>query len=219
MQPDIQEALRYLGPGASSDPQSIQLATQLSQLLSDALQPRWVWKLCPLERCQGCFVLGGTDIVLSGHTAQLMLSDCHQAALLCCTLGQGFEALLRREQARDMARAVVLNACGSSFVEVGCDKAEEELAQRLPDLYRTDRFSPGYGDLPLTLQSPLCSLLDVQRRLGVTVTPSSLLNPSKSVTAIIGLSHRPQMARVRGCGYCAMKDTCPLRKGGKRCGL
>ena len=72
---------------------------------------------------------------------------------------------------------------------------------------------------PLTLQGPVCAALDAQRRLGVTVTPSLLLNPCKTVTAFIGLSETPQMARIRGCAFCSMKDTCKLRKGGKHCGL
>ena len=41
----------------------------------------------------------------------------------------------------------------------------------------------------------------------------------KSVTAVIGLSDRPQMARVRGCSYCSMRETCALRKGGHHCGI
>ena len=87
----------------------------------------------------------------------------------------------------------------------------------MPDSFLTDRFSPGYGDLPLSLQPEICSALDAARRLGLHVTEHFLLNPSKSVTAVIGLSDRPQMARIRGCGHCAMYETCALRKGGKRC--
>ena len=59
---------------------------------------------------------------------------------------------------------------------------------------------------------------DAARRLGLHVTDSLLLNPTKSVTAVIGLSDRPQMARIRGCDYCALRESCELRKGGKRCG-
>ena len=118
-----------------------------------------------------------------------------------------------------MAKAVLLNGCGSALVEQGCDAAEAELKARFPDFYLTDRFSPGYGDLPLTLQPSICAALNAQRRLGVTVTPSLLLNPSKTVTAFIGLSDRPQQARIRGCAFCAMRETCTLRKGGKHCGL
>ncbi|MBQ8851544.1 MAG: methionine synthase, partial [Oscillibacter sp.] len=130
-----------------------------------------------------------------------------------------FDARLRSSQARDMAKAVILNACGSALVEQGCDEAEQEIAGRFPGLYLTDRFSPGYGDLPLTLQPSICAMLDAQRRLGIVVAPSMLMTPGKSVTAVIGLSRTPQMARIRGCGYCSMRETCALRKGGKHCGL
>ena len=109
-------------------------------------------------------------------------------------------------------------ACGSALVEAGCDAAEKEIAGRMPGLYLTDRFSPGYGDLPLTVQQSLCGALDVTRRLGVSLTDTCLMNPQKTVTAIIGLADRPQMARIRGCAYCMMNKTCALRKGGKRCG-
>ena len=114
---------------------------------------------------------------------------------------------------------MILDACGSALVESGCDAAELELSKNFPDYYFTDRFSPGYGDLPLNSQKNICDLLNGARRLGVQVTESYLLNPSKSVTAVIGISDRPQMARIRGCAYCAMRENCKIREGGKRCGI
>ncbi len=50
------------------------------------------------------------------------------------------------------------------------------------------------------------------------ITGSLLLNPMKSVTAVIGLSDRPQAARIRGCAYCRLQEDCPYRKGGTCCG-
>jgi len=146
-----------------------------------------------------------------------MLADCPSAALLACTLRPRSEALLRAAAARGMDRALLLDACGSALVEAGCDAAERDLASRYPELCRTDRFSPGYGDLPLSVQPAICAALDVYRRLGIQLTPNLLMNPAKSVTAVIGFSPRPQPARVRGCAYCALRDTCDLRKGGKNC--
>ena len=64
----------------------------------------------------------------------------------------------------------------------------------------------------------LCAVLDASRRLGITVGESLLMNPCKSVTAVIGIADAPQPARVRGCGYCTMRETCELRKRGKTCG-
>ena len=103
-------------------------------------------------------------------------------------------------------------------MEQGCGQAEREIAARFPEAYLTDRFSPGYGDLPLDLQPALCAALDAQRRLGLTVTDSLLLNPVKSVTAVIGLSPTPQPARIRGCGYCNFRENCQFRKEGTTCG-
>lgn len=117
-----------------------------------------------------------------------------------------------------MAGAALLDACASVWVEAGCGEAEAEISSRFPGMYLTDRFSPGYGDLPLSLQKDVCALLDAPRRLGVQVTDSFLLNPSKTVTAVVGLSERPQPARVRGCGFCNLRENCQYRKEGKTCG-
>lgn len=215
--PDVDEALRYLG-AARADPELRGQAEALADELAAALQPRYVWTVCPLTQTGDSFRLEGTAVELSGATAQKMLKGCGQAALLACTLGARFDAMLRTVQARDMARAVLLDALGSAFVEAGCNAAEQEISARLPGLYLTDRFSPGYGDLPLTVQPALCAALDGGRRLGLTVTGSLLLNPMKSVTAILGLSDAPQPARVRGCQFCALAGSCPYRKEGTTCG-
>ena len=216
--PNIDEALRYLGVPAPAPVALREQAERVSRRLCAALRPRWVWRVFPLERTEAGFALPGTGVALAGHTAEKMLAECHSAALLACTLGSEFDALLRAEQVRDMSDAAVLDALGSAYVEAGCNEAEQEIAARLPNRFLTDRFSPGYGDLPLTIQKDVCALLDAPRRLGVQVTDSLLMNPSKSVTAVIGLADRPQPARIRGCGFCSLRESCQYRKGGKTCG-
>ena len=216
--PNIHEALRYLGVPDPAPAAVREQAERVAQRLCSALRPRWVWRVFPLERTEAGFALSGAAVTLTGDTARTMLVQCHSAALLACTLGAEFDALLRSEQARDMSDAAVLDALGSAYVEAGCGGAEQEIAARLPGRFLTDRFSPGYGDLPLDLQRGICAALDAPRRLGIQVTDSLLLNPAKSVTAVIGLSDRPQPARVRGCGYCTMRETCQFRKEGTTCG-
>ncbi len=215
--PLIEEALRYLGAADAPETLRRQVAGE-AETLSAQFRPRHVCKVCELDFQGEEIFLCGTAVVLKGGTALKMLAQCHRAALLACTLGARFDLALTAVQARDMARAVILDACGSALVEQGCDEAEKELSARFPGQYLTDRFSPGYGDLPLELQRDICAALDTPRRLGLHVTESLLLNPVKSVTAVIGLSDRPQMARIRGCAYCQMRERCTLRKGGKHCG-
>jgi hypothetical protein len=219
LQPNLNEVLRYLGAGEHAPDDLKYQVEEVSQQLSQKIQPRSVWRVFPILRQGTGFFLSQTRITLTGKTASLMLKDYQQAAMLCCTLGSEFDTMLRAAQARDMAHAAILDACGSALVEAGCDKLMETIALRLKGCYLTDRFSPGYGDLPLTLQPAICSGLETRRQLGVYTNASLLLNPTKSVTAFVGISDKPQPARVRGCGYCNMADTCTMRKGGKNCGI
>lgn len=214
---NVDEALRYLG--AADAPQALRRqVAETAEEVAAQFQPRYAYRVFPLEFTREGAALSGSAVCLTGNTALRMLAQCGSAALLACTLGARFDLFLTAMQARDMARAVIWDACGSALVESGCGAAEEALAARFPDLYLTDRFSPGYGDLPLSVQPEISAALDASRRLGLHVTESLLLNPVKSVTAVIGLSDRPQMARIRGCAYCQMREHCALRKGGKSCG-
>ena len=226
----IAEVLRYLGVGRQAFEQGgaavAQMKQEARQMLAEldaAIVPKILYRVYPLMREEGsdAFLLPGADaapvLSLSGQLVQAMLADCSHAVLLLCTLGLTFDGLLRTQQARSMAKAAMLDACGNLLVEEACDRAEQELRERFPRLYLTDRFSPGYADLPLTLQPRLLQALDAARQAGVHLTDSCLMNPSKTVTAIIGLSPRPQAARIRGCACCSLRETCTFRKDGKRC--
>lgn len=215
MQPDIDEAMRYLGVRSDPDGAVRRQLEALGGELHARINPRYMWQALPLDRTGG-LKLG--SIPLPGQSAATMLADCRQCVLLVCTLGADFDLWLRRLQARDMAQAVMLDALGSAYAEAACDRATAEIAARFPGMHLTDRFSPGYGDLPLEVQPTLLDCAGAMR-IGVTVTPSLLMLPQKSVTALIGLADTPQRARIRGCAHCGMNQTCNLRKAGKACGI
>jgi len=217
---DPQEALRFLGvrEGSVNAGEVLQeVKVQTARL--EFIKPRSTWRIFPLRHYTRSFVLPDTDLRLEGQTAERMLASCSEVILLACTLGAAFDRFLRAEQLRDMSQAVILDACGNAWIEAVCDGVEQEIAGQMPGRFLTDRFSPGYGDLPLSLQPGICGALDTGRRVGISVTEHLLLNPLKSVTALIGVSDQPQMARIRGCGHCTLVETCTLRKGGKSCAL
>ncbi len=198
---DLHEALRYLGTPPA--PALLEELQALSEFLTGQIHPRWTWRAFPKA-----------DFPLPGQTAERMLREADTVILLVVTLGASFDALLRRTQARDVRRAVLLDALGSAYVESACDEAAIEVQIRFPEKFLTDRFSPGYGDLPLDVQPRLLDAADAMRVVGVTLTPSLLMLPQKSVTALIGVANMPQPARVRGCAYCALHTTCTYRKAG-----
>ena len=224
----VDEVLRYLGAGVAEEVNETALkslrqsARQMLDKLDAQLIPKRLYRLFTLQHQPdgSIALLDHTHqpvLTLTGTLAASLLRDCHQAALLLATLGTPFDAMLRTQQARDMAQAAILDACGNVLVEEACDLLEQEIHQQASDLYLTDRFSPGYGDLPLSLQPGILRALDATRQAGVYLTESLLMNPSKTVTAILGLSHQPQGAKIRGCACCSLRNTCTIRKDGKRC--
>ena len=213
---DVDEALRYLG-APHADGEARAAVERVARELEESVAPRYTYRDFDVSEGPEGFFLPAANLTLTGSLAKKMLDGCPRVILLCCTLGEAFDALLRAAQARDMARAVTLDACGSAYVEASCAAAEEAIAARHPGQYLTDRFSPGYGDLPLSLQPLLLQALDAPRRVGVTCTASCLMIPSKSVTAVLGLSDTPRPSRIRGCAFCSMRDHCPYREGGKTC--
>ncbi len=212
----LSEALRYMQAGESE--QTLIKAAQALELLRRISAPRFIYRLFPLISGNGGYVLSGAGITLAGQSADTMLHGCHSAVLMICSLGFGFEAELRKRQAANMAEAFILDACGSALVEEGCDNAEEEIKAALPGKYLSDRFSPGYGDLGFELQRDISRILDAEKILGVHLNESLLFYPTKTVSAIIGVSDIAQPARIRGCDYCSMRDGCALRKRGGSCG-
>ena len=123
----LEEALRYLG-AARADEATRRAVAETAQTLRETISPRFVYRVFDLEKKGGAPFLPDAGLTLPGKLARRMLEGCGKAALLICTLGAGFDARMRHMQARDMAGAVILDACGSAWVEAGCREAEKAIA-------------------------------------------------------------------------------------------
>ena len=210
------EVLRYLGAGQGQVPEDLlETVRRCGDQILTAARPKAVWRVFALEETR----LEDTNLTLTGQDIHRHLADCHQCVLMAATLGADVERLLMQVQASDMARALILDSCASAAVENLCDNLEADLrVQVVADgCFLTDRFSPGYGDLPLDFQRDFCALLNTQRQIGLTVSESSLLIPRKSVTAVLGISHLPRTTRSSGCANCNLFETCQIRKSGATC--
>ena len=116
------------------------------------------------------------------------LGGCRSAFLACGTIGAPFDALQRRAAAMSAADAFILQAIGAAAIEAWMDSVEDEIRQLLaPGESLAPRYSPGYGDYPLAAQRDILGILDAPRTVGVSLTESLLMVPSKSVSAVIGV--------------------------------
>lgn len=108
-----------------------------------------------------------------------VLSECSSAYVVAVTLGHSVDRLIRQTAVRSTAQQFVTDAVASALTEALCDKVQEMLPEKTKR-----RFSPGYGDLPLTLQQPILDYLNCD---GITLSDTNLMIPSKSVTFIAGV--------------------------------
>lgn len=204
------EVVRYLGgAGVKMNADMERLMDSCEQQLLERARPKYLYQILPLPQ----------EELTVGQDIRRHLEGCDQAALLCATLGAEVDRLIRVAQVRDMAQAVVLDAMASAAVEQVCAQADEIIAAQCPGRFMTFRFSPGYGDYPISLQKTFLRLLDAPRKIGLSLSESCLLIPAKSVTAIAGLSASPIPRKKRGCAVCNLKTTCQYRRNGEHCGL
>ena len=134
---------------------------------------------------------------------------------LCGTLGADFDRWQRRLSVLSAADAYLSQQIGLDLIEREMDAVENEARAAIERTGRRlrPRRSPGYGDLPLALQSDIIRTLDCPRRIGLCLNQSLLMSPSKSVTALVGLGGSTSNAPVpqNKCAGCA-KINCTFRE-------
>ena len=159
------------------------------------------------------------SIVLHGKDIARLLDGCSEAVFMALTLGAELERVLMKQEVTDMSDALVLDICASAAVEAAADDFERKLSAELKseDKYLTNRFSPGYGDFALSHQRPVLELLNASRAAGITLTPSQLMVPRKSVTAVMGICSDVREKVLGGCGMCPLKSRCSYRSHNLRC--
>ena len=170
-----------------------------------------------------CVALKGCELVLSGSDIARHLAGAGKVALMACTLGMESEREYRRLAAVSPADGAMFGSCCSALVEAAANAVEGQVIEvaRREGMVTNWRYSPGYGDLPLDVQPAFLDALDATRRLGINVTPTNMLVPVKSVTAVIGLFDK-ESAGFDGradetCASCPAAGDCDFKKRGTTC--
>lgn len=212
MEVNEKEVLRYLGYGQTQAEERIleEIRDCGAQLLQ-AATPRAVWKHIPLSFPESGVSLGSLHV--PGSDLRAHVTGCGEAVLFAATLGAGVDTLLERTARVDMSRAVILQAAAAALTESFCDEKEREISREAAErrLFLRPRYSPGYGDFPITLQRDILRILDCPKRIGLSVTDGCMLVPTKSVTAVIGLTRDRENCHIGKCMDCKSKN-CPFRR-------
>ncbi len=206
------EVLRYLGCRCSCDDLLEQIRTLSAEILC-RIRPRTVFREFQLNMKPHSVEIVGATMALPGNDIRNLLANCHHAVFFAVTLGMEMDSFLRQKQLSNMGDALVLDACLSAAIDAVCNNLRNSVQEQYAaqNCFLTAGFSPGYGDLPISLQQDFLALLDAQRKIGLTCTSESILIPQKSVTGLWGIADSPGNTAPSRCNSCSMHGKCPYQ--------
>lgn len=186
MQVNLREVRRYAGYIGENEAVDA-LIKECIREIGGALSYKACYSVFPIKISANAIDLGFTTVV-SGDLAKC-LSDCEKIIVFASSVGLGADRLIKKYSAVSPAKALVMNALCTERIEslcdAFCDEMREEFSKNGSTL--TPRFSPGYGDLSLDLQTDLIRITEAQKHIGITLSENLIMIPTKSVTAIIGI--------------------------------
>lgn len=207
-----EEALRYLGGRAGKSTEAGVLLDKAYLRLLRQVTPREVHAVVSCR-------VGDRDVELENgptfHSRRLAehLAGCDRVIIFAATLGSGVDRTTRALLVCSVAEGAAAQAVGAALMEGYCDELTEQYRQDFPGCVFLSRFSPGYGDWALTDQRKIFTLLECEKKIGLTLTEGMMMAPTKSVTAIIGIKKAEAVAEENShdCSSCDKQD-CAFRE-------
>lgn len=149
----------------------------------------------------------GSVSLAMGSVITKQMKNCSSLVIYVSTAGHGMERWSSKLMAEgDMMQGFVVDAIASELVEQASVWLERKIAASVkPKGWSlTNRYSPGYCDWPVSDQHHLFSLLP-PGFCGITLTPSSLMVPVKSLSGVTGVGKGVKRGAYQ-CSICDMKD-------------
>lgn len=184
----ITDALRYMRvPPEGRNEELEKTVSEAFRRLEGYATPRCVWGRFKILHFDGGFEIEGAYI--RSKNLEKLTSRSNECILLAATLGHETDRQITIAQNRNMLEGIALDACASVMIDDYIDRfIKSEIVPGLHEGERmTSRFSPGYGDLSMTVTEDIIAILNAEKRIGLSVTRSLMMSPIKSVTAFAGL--------------------------------
>ena len=170
--------------------QQLDLLTKQIQSAFALISPKGVYTCLAIANNDGQTVTLADHTQIACPAVAKMLKNCQDVWLAAATIGEQTSELTAKYFAEgEGAAATITDAVGSECADAVMDFLQTYAAAQLKrsgKILSDCRFSPGYGNWPLTAQKDFFAWLDLQE-LGLTLNDSMLLIPEKSVTALAGL--------------------------------
>lgn len=186
----VKETLYYMGmKEQNADSELLALIADCEKEVRENIEARFVTDRVPYTAVEGGNITAGNLSFTSIDLAKNH-EGCSETVMFAATLGPKIDMLVKRYQKINLTRAVVFNAVAITAIEAYCDSINNQIKKNMEAEGKNckPRFSPGYGDLSITIQKDFLQALNADKTVGLSLSDGNLMIPEKSVTAFIGVS-------------------------------
>lgn len=217
---DKNEALRYLGyKNTKADEETDKLLNEAISELQEISDPKYMYRIFNIKK-ENNSISFENIINIKSKDLEKLFKGCEKSAVMAATIGFQVEKRIKYYSMTNLSKGVVFDACADACIEALCDLAEDEIRKLAAEegCGTTFRYSPGYGDVPVSHQGGILSALNAQKLIGLTSSDSSILIPRKSVTAFIGFSKTYEINKTnnKSCLTCDLYESCNYATKGEK---
>ncbi len=204
-----QEALRYFGVKGDVDERAKTVfldCVKEGLTVCDYKVCYAVFSIKRVKNTRGENVLDLGFLTTDSEDLRRNLEGCNSVVAFAATVGIGIDRLITRHSSISPVKSYAYQAIGAERIEALCNAFNEQITADYEQrgLGTKPRFSCGYGDFSLEYQPAFFKALDVERKIGLTLTDGLLMSPTKSVTALIGITGTPCNADGQANNKCRL---------------
>lgn len=177
------------------------------QRIFDGVTVRGVCESYAVEMIDGetIYLTDGTTI--RSEMLSHLFSKAEEIVFAAITV-LGYDELTEGEA--DNLKQLFYDGWGSAVAECGHTWLRSQIKTNLADagVCVTFPWCPGQHEVDIRLQRELFALLKPED-IGITLSPSFMMHPQKSVSSFIGIGHDVEMETLRACDFCRLREACP----------
>lgn len=209
------EVLRRQGLGSGAKVRT-QIKSLITELLASVksghlLEPAVAYEYYPVSGMNGSQISLEGNKAIQGALLPATFPEAKELTVLVATIGPRLQAQVTAfSKSGSALRGMILDGIGTAAVDMLVPEALRTIAAEVsPRGYEiSSPVHPGMPGFPLTEQRNLLGLVKSQE-IGVSLSPSGILVPLKSVAMVIGIG--PKMTRwtqAEVCARCSLRKTC-----------
>ena len=177
------------------------------QQIFNGVTVRGVCESFPVAQILGDEIHLTNDTVIRSEMLSHLFQEAEEIVFAAITV-LGYDEIANSES--DGLKQLFYDGWGSAIADCGHTWLRNQIKSQLSsqDAKVTFPWCPGQHEVDIKLQRELFALLKPED-IGITLSPSFMMHPQKSVSSFIGIGKSVEMETLRACDFCRLRETCP----------